>query len=406
MWDVRTIDPEEGDLFRSRTSLGFGRDPDTDDAARERFHAIFELDRTFAAFDGDDMVGTASGFSLALTVPGGHEVPMAGLTVVTVQPTHRRRGILRQLMSDHLDQVSERGEPLSGLWASEGGIYSRFGYGMATFRHKTKIDASSTTLRTPARGRVRLVDKTRAEPIVRSLYEQVRSARAGMLSRSDAWWAHRVLADVESWREGRSALRYAVHTEDGEPTGYAAYRQEAKWDDFGPSGEVAVEELVTTTHAAHESLWGYLLDIDLFPKVEYWNLPTDDPLPALVGDAREVRRTVSDALWVRIVDVPAALAARGYETDGTLSVSVVDEFRPGNDATYLLSVTGGSAICERVEGPGDVRLDIEALGHLYLGAGNAMVMAAGGRLAGDPTSLRTLHRLFRTDAAPWCPEVF
>jgi predicted acetyltransferase len=331
---------------------------------------------------------------------------MAGLTVVTVQPTHRRRGILRQLMSEHLAQVAALGAPLSGLWATEGGIYSRFGYGMATFRHKSVVDARSTTLRSSARGSVRLVDKAEAEPIVRSLYEQLRLSRVGTLSRSDAWWVHRVLADVESWREGKSALRYAIHTEDGVPTGYATYRQEAKWDDFGPSGEVHVEEMVTTTQPAHRSLWSYLLNIDLFPRVEYWNLPTDDPLPGLVGNAREVRRTVSDALWLRIVDVPEALAARDYEADGSLSITVVDELRPENDGTYRLLVSAGSATCERAEGPGDVRLDIGALSHLYLGAGNTMTMAAGGHASGDPTSLGTLHRLFHTDVAPWCPEVF
>lgn len=380
---------------------------DTDEAARKRFDALFEYDRTFAVFDGDDIVGTCAGFSLGLTVPGGVQVPMGGTTIVTVQPTHRRQGLLRRLMNRHLDDVAMRGEPVAGLWASEGGIYGRFGYGVATSRYKTVVKDAGHTRDLGTTGNVRLVTKDAAGPVVRKLYEQSLRHRAGMLTRSDAWWSKRVLADVESWRGGASSLRYVIYTsEDGTPAGYAMYRQKATWDDFTPSGEISVEEVVTVNRAAHAALWGFLINIDLFPNVDSWNLPVDDPLPLLVADFRRVRRTVSDALWVRIMDVPAALEARRYEYDGSTVVGLTDAGRPANTGNYRLDVVDGVASCERVTASAEVAMDIDVLGHLYLGGGSASMMAAAGRLSGDADAVTMLHRLFRTDVAPWCPFVF
>lgn len=406
MSEVRAITSADVELFRSQVSRGFGRDIDSDETARKRFDALFEYDRTFAVFDGDDIVGTGAGFSLGVTVPGGAQVPMGGTTIVTVQPTHRRQGLLRQLMGRHLDDVAARGEPLAGLWASEGGIYERFGYGVATSRYKTVIKDAGRTRDLGVTGNVRLVNADVAEPMLRHLYEQLSVQRPGMLSRTESWWTHRVLADVESWRGGASSLRYAIFTEEGTPTGYAMYRQRATWDDFTPAGEISVEEVVTVTPGAHAALWGYLINIDLFPNVEVWNLPLDDPLPSLVADSRRVRRTVSDALWVRVMDVPAALEARQYETDGAIVIGVTDAGRPSSTGSYRIEVVEGTARCELATASADVVMDIDVLGHLYLGGGNAVAMSLAGRLSGDPKAVTKLHRLFRTDVAPWCPFVF
>lgn len=407
MWEIRTIEADDVDLFRSRLSRGFGQDFEDSDAARERFEKVFEYDRTFAAFDNGDIVGTGAAFSLGLTVPGGAKVPMGGTTVIAVQPTHRRRGILRDLMGRHLDEVASRGEPLAGLWASESAIYGRFGYGPATYRYKTKLDAP----RLQWNGKhdtegVRLVESEEAQPIVRTLWEEVRVTRPGMITRSDGWWEQRVFADVESWRGGKTALRYAIHVEDGKPTGYAMYRQKSSWENFIANGEVEIEELLTTSDRAHEALWRFLTNIDLFPKVDFWTLAVDDPLAGMVGDPRRMERVLSDALWVRLMDVQAALEARTYETDGSVTISVTDGSRPGNSGTYRLDVGEGVGTCKRVDGEGELACDIDVLGHLYLGGGNALMMAAAGRLQGNLEAVRTLHRIFRSDVAPWSPEVF
>lgn len=409
MWEIRTLPAEDVDLFRSRIARGFGQDWDlNDEAARERFQAIFEYDRMFAVYDHGDIVGTGGAFTFGLTVPGGLEVPMGGTTIITVQPTHRRQGVLRQLIERHLDEVADRGEPLAALWASESSIYGRFGYGQATFRHITKIDAAAIEFRAPPADstRLRLVEPDEAAEVLPPIYESVRSERSGMLTRSDDWWAHRRLADPESARGGKSAHRYLTCEVDGEATGYAVYRQDPKWDDFIADGEVIVVEVIARESSSHRAIWSFLTNIDLFPRVSWWNMPIDDPLPAMVTDDRRVRRTLSDAMWVRLMDVIDALEARTYESDGLIVFAVEDTNRPENSGTYRLEVADGRAQVTETTGPADVSLDVDVLGHLYLGGGDAHVMASAGRISGGPAAVSTLHRLLHTDGAPWCPEVF
>lgn len=409
MWDVRTIESSEADLFRSRVSRGFGRGGDADVASRERFDAIVEVDRTLAAFDGDDIIGTCSAFSFGITVPGGAEVPMGGTTVVTVQPTHRRQGVMRALMDSHFDDVERKGEPLAGLWASESSIYGRFGYAPATYRERATIDARSIEVADPGgSGRVvRFLGRDESKQVMRAVYESARPDTAGMLTRSDVWWSHRLLADPETSRGDRSPLRHLVVEEAGVPVGYATFRQKALWEDFRSLGEIHVSEIITMNPSARRALWSFLTNIDLFPTVEWWNMPVDDPLPDMAGDFRSVRRGITDSLWLRVMDVKAALEMREYEEDGEVVFEVADESRPDNSGVYRLTVEGGSGSCERatanINAP---RFGVDVLGHLYLGGGSALGMASAARIEGDGDAVMALHRLFRTARAPWCPEVF
>jgi predicted acetyltransferase len=407
MWDVRAVTEDEIDLFRARLSRAFGGDADEDDGARDRFLEIFEIDRTFAAFDDGDIIGTGGAFSFDLTVPGGRSVGMGGTTIVTVQPTHRRRGVLTAMMEHHLHEVASKGESVAGLWASESSIYGRFGYGRATFRCEIEMDARAVAMRGPdPLGRVRLVDAEEAEAAMRNVYEQARMDRAGMLSRTDSWWRLRRMRDDESTRGGKSARRYAIYEQNGQPLGYATYRQKEKWEDF-PEGEVHVIEVITITNAAHRGLWGFLTNIDLFPTVEWWNSPIDDPLPFHVTDPRRVEREITDSLWVRLLDIPVALESRLYEQDGTLVIGVDDPFRPDNTGRYRLTVEGGEAKCQKEDGAEpDIACGVDVMGHLYLGGGDAYGMAHAGQIRGRDDAVRTVHRIFRTDRAPWCPEVF
>lgn len=407
MWDVRPINDSEVDLFRRRLSRGFGGDGPTDEDAEKRFRDLVALDRTFAAFDDADIVGTGAGFTFDVTVPGGGTAAMGGTTMVSVQPTHRRRGVLRAMMAHHLDEVANRGEPLAGLWASESGIYGRFGYGSATYRHEVAMDTASIAMRGPEPfGRVRLVDHDGAEPILRSVYERMRERTPGMLTRSDVWWSHRRMRDDESIREGKSSRRYAVYEDAGSPHGYATYRQKEEWDGFFASGEIDVIEVMAASPDAHRGLWRFLTNIDLFKRLEWWNAPVDDPLALEVSDPRRVQRRLWDAMWIRVMDVPAALEARSYEVDGSLTMEIDDPFRPATSGRYGLEVSGGRATCRRIEDDADLSFDIDLLGHLYLGGGSAVAMAAAGRLTGSDDSVARMHRIFRTDRAPWCPEVF
>lgn len=410
MWDVRPITASEVDRFRSRISRGFGHDGGTDQASRDRFDAVVELDRTVAAFDGDDIVGTGAGYSLGVTVPGGNEVPMAGTSIITVQPTHRRRGVLRALMDSHLADIEGHGEPLAGLWASETSIYGRFGFGPATYRHRALIDARTVEVHASAEEEpvVRFLDSSEdAGPVIRDLYERARPTRAGMLRRSEEWWAHRHLADPESWRGDGSTLRYVIAEAAGSPLGYASYRQKDSWDDFTSTGEVHVREMVTTAPEARRALWKFLMNVDLFPTVEWWNMPLDDPLSGSVTDSRRIRRTLVDALWVRVMDVKTSLERRAYEDSGEIVFAVSDATRPDNSGSYRLVVDDGTAECVRApSAKADLTFDIDVLGHLYLGGGNAVTMAEADRIEGDADAVVSLHRLFRTTKPPWCPEVF
>jgi predicted acetyltransferase len=407
MPDIRTITSDDADLYRRRVARGFGDDADDGTESRDRFAAIFEYDRTFAAFDDGDIVGTAAGFSLGVTVPGGSTVPMGGTTVVTVQPTHRRRGLLRSLMAAHLDDVASREEPLAGLWASEGSIYGRFGYGPATFRHVVEVDTRSLQFReAPGEGRLRLVEPDVADQIERQVYERARPDRVGMLTRSDAWWTHRLIADPEAWRDGKSAHRHLVYEQDGEITGYARYRQKSKWENFVADGEVEVIEAMTLSDEAHRAIWGFLTSIDLYKNVEAWNLAIDDPLPFQVTDRRRVRRKVMDALWLRVMDVPAALQARGYEEAGSVVLDVADPAEASISGVYRLTCSDGVGTCDPVDDSPEVSLDADALGSLYLGGGDAMSLAAAGRIRGDIDAVTRLHRMMRVSRAPWCPDVF
>lgn len=407
MWDVRSITLEDADTFRERVSTGFGRDAKDDDASRERFDATFDYDRTLAAFDGDEMVGTISALSLELTVPGGQVVPMGGTTVITVRPTHRRQGVLRALMDHHLEDVIAHQEPLAGLWASESSIYTRFGYGIATWNHDASFDGVRLVFGADTSeddGTIRLLETAEAPSSVPPIFEAHRSRRSGTISRSDDWWTHRVFADLEEWRSGSSALRYALYERGGTALGYAVYRQKPDWNDGLPGGKVEVVEVITNDGMAHTRLWEFLSRIDLFPLVEYWNLPVDDPLTAKVANPRHVERKLTDCLWVRLMDVPAALEARTYDTDGVLVLAVVDS--SGSAETYRMEVSAGVGSCELSTGPTDITLDLDVLGHLYLGGGDAKAMGDAGRIAGHHGAVATLDRMFRGRRQPWCQEVF
>ena len=403
---TRPITKDEIERFREQVYRGFGEDLGEEDRDSERFLALMPLDLTVAAFDGDEMVGTLAAFELDVTVPGVATVSMTGTTVVTVQPTHRRQGVLSAMMQDHLDAVARRGDALAGLWASETGIYGRFGFGHATSRDEVEAPTLAVTIGTASEGTVRLIDPDSVVEVFPPVYDAARRKRAGMLSRRQDWWAHSVVRDPPHRRDGMSAKRFAVYQADGSTEGYVIYVQKSDWSGEVPLGQVKVIEAISTTDRAHTGLWQYLASIDLYPRIRWWNLPVDDPLWWKLAEPRRLVRKRGDALWVRIMEVPAALEARSYETDGSIRIAVEDPFRPDISGVYELAVSDGVGKCVAVDGNADVSLGVDALGALYLGDSNAVSMAAAGKIDGAADRVSLLHRLFRTDVAPWCEEVF
>jgi predicted acetyltransferase len=403
---TRPIRENEALTFRAVVSEGFGDDFDGTTMPEEWFLELFPRDRTVAAFDGDTMVGTLGAFPFSVTVPGGASVPMAGTTVVTVAPTHTRRGILTAMMRDHLADTIERGEPLAGLWASESVIYGRYGFGAATENEEIEIHQTRVGVE-GAHDSVRMIDGDEARDVLPALYDAVRLQTPGMLTRDDAWWKIEVFFDPEKHRNGFSSQRYVLHETDGVPDGYGIYRQKGDWSTGFPNGTVRVSEVMTPSTSAHTGIWRFLTNIDLFPNIRYWNLPVDDPIRWKVPDHRRIERKRWDALYVRILDVIAALELRTFAFDGTVRFRLDDAFLPDAGGSCELSVEHGVGSCRRTDDPTvDLTLRTSELASLYLGAGSVHAMEEAGLIGGDRDSVTLLGRMFRGDRAPWCEEIF
>jgi predicted acetyltransferase len=405
--ELRPLTADVVPAFRSAISANFGYDADLEDAeAATRFEELFERERMFPLFDGDEIVATGGDFAFEMAVPGEQQVLTSGLTIVTVRPTHTRQGALTMMMREHFARARERGEPLGALWASEYPIYARFGYGACGDISDIKLDA-----RQAGRGRheagitVRMVGVEEAKEALPGIYEAIQPTRPGMYKRSDHWWEHRHFTDPEKYRGGASALRFAIAEAAGEPVGYMSYRQKASWEEVS-EGQILIREMMPATDGAYRALWHFAINIDLFPIVKYWNNPVDDPLPFLLDDGRAVETKTFDGLWTRLVDVPAALCARRYVADGALTIRVEDSFCEWNDATYRLEVAGGVAVCERVTAEPDLSMPASTLGALYMGGRSARALHRVGLLQGDPEALTKLDSVFSSYPSPWCPEIF
>lgn len=371
------------------------------DEEDERYVSLLPPERTLAAFDGGTIVGTSGTFELEMSIPGA-SIPAAALTMVTVAQTHRRRGLLRRMMQEHVEAAETRGDAISVLWASEAPIYGRFGYGVASEHDVVQVDTRG--LQVPVRHGVdalELIEGDARLDVLTKIYDAVRLQRAGMISRNATWWNERHLRDPEFRRQGASARRYLISTRDGKPTGFLAYRQRPKMEAGIADGEVRVAELIATDSRAEASLWRYALAIDLHPRLEAWCLPVDSVLPWVVDDRRRIRRHRTDAVWVRICDVPKALSARRYDEDGEICFEVRDPMKRV-DGTYLLTVEDGRGRCERTDREAEIALGLDVLGTLYLGGFRAAELAHAGLIP----DAAMLDPLFATQGAPWCAEVF
>ncbi len=376
---------------------------DREDA--ERWLRYHPLDRMLAALGDGGIVGGSGSFPFEMTAPGA-TVPTAGVTAVGVLPTHRRRGVLTAMMRAQLDDVHGRGEPLAALFASNEQIYGRFGYGLANLMGEMQLprERSGFALPVERSGRVRTVESDEALGVFPPIWDELRLETPGMVSRSREWWELRVLRDSEAGRSpGSGPKRFAVLELDGEVAGYAIYRHAPKWEQGTESGSLNVIEAFGTGSQATAELWRYLCDIDWVATINAWKLPLDHPLFFLLAEPRRMRFRVGDGLWVRLVDVGAALSARSYAADGAVVFEVDDAFCPWNAGRWALE--GGNAT--RTRRAADIACDVTALGSVYLGGFSFGQLGRAGRVhelrAG---SLARADALFASDRAPWCPENF
>jgi predicted acetyltransferase len=402
---VRAIERSEYETFSNVAMQTFGGEV-LEGVARDRLLEVLDLERTYAAFDGEDLVGTAGSFTFELMIPGA-SIPMAGFTLVSVRPSHRRRGVLRAMVAKHNQDMLDRGEAISGLWASETSIYPRFGYGLAAESYLLETDTRHLKFKDEAGGdEIRLIDTDEALRRLAPIYARFMTGRPGMYARSSAWWKWRSLYDGIERRGGASSMRIAVARRGDEDVGYILYRQTFAMERGIMAGSAKIIELLGEDQQAEASLWRFACHLDLYPKLTWWNAPVDTALPWLAGDRRHVHRNRMDTLWLHLLDIPAALQARRYEADGAFSFSLGQGEAMNEVSTYQLVVEDGAGICQSYDGEPDLHLSRQTLSSLYLGAFRAKELSALGRLRGSDDAIRLADRVLGTSTPPWCPEVF
>jgi predicted acetyltransferase len=380
----------------------FGRRPVDD-----HLHAlqrVLPLDRVHLACEDGNIVGAVGSFPFELTVPGGR-VSAAGVTIVAVLPTHRRRGILRRLMRAQLDACRERGEPVAYLWATEDTIYDRFGYGLASLSADIDLQRDRSKFHKAAQRPVRtaLLPLKDAKARIAPIYERIAQATPGMFARSPDWWEARTLADAP-WRRGNAGeLQCAVLELDSGATAYALYRLTPNFDRGVQTGTIHVAEAMGTSPEATQAAWRYVCDIDWMARVTASLLPVDHPLLLLSAEPRRLRFTLRDGVWVRLVDVKKALSARSYASGKSVVLEVRDEFCEWNNGTWRIGADG----IERTTASADIRCNISVLGSAYLGGFTWARLSEALRLEElRPGAAEHADAVFRSRSAPWCPEIF
>ena len=381
----------------------FGFENTVEDA--QRFGQWIETERMIAAFEGDRIVGGAGGFTYRMSVPGGGSIGAGGTTGVGVLPSHRRRGVLTKMVRAHLEDCRARGEAAAYLWASEGTIYGRFGYGLASRMGRMTLAKDRAQFAVPfePRGTVRIVDEAEAFATFPALYEEMFKQRPGLNSRSDAWWKTRRLFDDPARRFGAGPKNRVLLELDGKPAGYAIYNVKQDWLGGSSKGVVTITEAVSPTPEATRELWRWLLDFDWTSEFAADLLPLDHPLFLLLAEPRRMLFQLNDGVWVRLLNVEDSLSARTYASDDAVVLDVRDAFLPDVAGRYRVTSTGTT----RTDDDADIELDVTALGSVYLGGFTFADLVRGSRATERVSrSIERADAMFRTSVEPWCAEIF
>ncbi|MFF4014321.1 GNAT family N-acetyltransferase [Streptomyces sp. NPDC001843] len=406
--DLRALRPGEWDQWYDSLLRAFGGVPEAAEE-RELWASLTETGRSIGVWDGDVVIGTAGAFSFRLTVPGGASVPAAGVTMVSVAATHRRRGVLTSMMRRQLDDVRSWGWPLAVLTASEPAIYGRFGYGVGTYHVNARIDTTRVRLSVPpGTDGVRLRYAAPADVLdaCEALYARRVPLRPGMVARAPGW-ERLMLLDPASERDGASPLQCVAAERDGELVGYARFRVKPVWEPAGARGTVLLEDMEALDPAAHAAVWRFLFDIDLTSVIDARRRPVDEPWQFLVSDIRRCELLVRDSLHVRLVDVGAALEARAYQVPLDVVFEVEDAFCPWNAGRWRLTGDAKGAWCARTEDPADLALSVRELGSAYLGGVSLTSLAAAGLVRElRDGALAEASAGFGSAVAPWLPHGF
>jgi predicted acetyltransferase len=406
--ELRELRQDEWDTWYDTLVRAFGAVPEAAEE-RELWNSLTEVGRSIGVWDGDVCVGTAGAFSFRLTVPGGASVPAAGVTMVGVAATHRRRGVLTSMMRRQLDDVRDWGWPLAVLTASEPEIYGRFGYGVGTFHVSAEIDTSRVRLSVPPGTddvRLRYAVPADVLDVCEAVYARKVPGRPGMVARLPGW-ERLGLLDPEGDREGASPLQCVLAERDGEVVGYARFHVKPEWDAAGPKGRVRLRDAQALDPAAEAALWRFLFGIDLTSTVQAYGRPMDEAWQHQVSDIRRCALRVRDSLHVRLVDVGAALEARAYQAPVDVVLEVEDAFCPWNAGRWRLSGDAKGASCERTTDAADLALSVRELGAAYLGGVSLAALGGAGRVRElRQGALAEASVGFASTVAPWLPHGF
>ncbi|MFJ3897403.1 GNAT family N-acetyltransferase [Streptomyces sp. NPDC090083] len=402
--EIRSTTDEDRDVFVDTVHAAFGSFPETPTDGGGLWWSALEMNHCLLALTDDGRpVGTAASYPFDLTLPGGTLLPAPGVTAVGVLPSHRRQGVLSAMMRHQLTALRDRGEALSVLLASEALIYRRFGYGPATYTGRLTVPRHRAAFAVPraggaaATGSVEMLRRAECGEILEQVYDRYRRAQPGALSRPHRWWALRAGQPPVS-----PAPRYiALHRDaDGVPDGYASYS-------LGEAATLTVDEIIAVDDAVFTALARFALGHDLASKVVFKHVPPGHPLRWQLADFRAAEVSGdTDWLWVRLLDVPRALTARGWFADGELVLAVDDPFLGGH-GRYALTVRDGKADCVPTGREPDLSLDVDDLGSLYLGGTAPSTLVRAGHIrAHRPDAAARADALFRTDRSPHCLHWF
>ncbi|MFE3015789.1 GNAT family N-acetyltransferase [Streptomyces sp. NPDC059256] len=379
-----------------------------EDEVRKLHREILERCDRIGAYEGGELVGLLAAHRLDLSVPGS-ELPCAGVTFVSVAPTHRRRGVLSGMLAELWRRCAADGQPLAALWVSETGIYGRFGFEPATRSYTVEIDADTPLeLRITPDGRpLRLVSPQDAPSVIGARHSAARTERAGRVARDDFWWRTHILPDEDEENDDFSPPRVVTIGDPGQPpAGYVIYR--TLTDDEG-RGTVHLRELEAESPAVAAALWRYVASIDLADKVRAWGRPLDDPLLRFAADRDRARVTQEfPALWLRLVDVAAALQGRTWSAPVDLVLDVTDDGLPDNAGRYRVTVgAGGRAEVSPTDAPADLTFDVRELAACYLGDQGAGELVRAG-LVREHTAgaARAWDTAARTELLPHTTDEF
>lgn len=407
------VEPDDFAAYLRFGENAFFEDPPAEHLALEQ--AVSDPARFFGAVVGGRRVSTFGSFTRRLTVPGGASMPVSAVTLVTVHPAYRRRGLLTSAMAREFDRCAERGEAIAALYASESGIYGRFGYGNAASELKLSGATRSLALRpevaeqlAAAGGSVDEVSREDYLAVVPALHERLTARRPGSLDRPADWW-NLTLSDPPATRRGATAVRYLVsYAADGRIDGHARYSvNPGESTDGNPAATIRIREAEGDGPAATARLWTYLASVDLVRTFTADRAPLDHALQYLVADARAIVTRRQDALYLRVLDVPRALAARSYAAAIDVVVEVEDRFRPEAGGRFALTGDGSGAQVSRTTRAPHLTIAARDLAAAYLGETSLAALAAAGLVREHQAgSVAAAAAAFFSPIAPFCADTF